>query len=127
MHPPLDAVREAVDGRSVAPDDIERIVISTFKRDDMDHDLTVMMSVKFSTPYVLTRYLHDGDLDLSASTGVVLADEVVQRLALRVYPIACDDFEAAFPESWGARTVMMLWGGSHLTGTRQYLQATTAT
>jgi 2-methylcitrate dehydratase PrpD len=121
-HPPLDAVREAVDGRSVAPDDVERIVVHTLENaTDMDHDdPTTATSAKFSTPYVLARYLHDGEVPLSAFSKSALAEEAVRRFTSRVDLVADDDFEAAFPESWGARAVVTLSDGTDLTGTRRY-------
>jgi 2-methylcitrate dehydratase PrpD len=121
-HPPLDALQEAVDGRSVAPEDVERIVVHTFENaTDMAHDdPETMTSAKFSTPYVLARYLHDGEVELSSFSDSALADESVRALASRVELVADEDFEAAFPESWGARATVTLSDGTDLTGTRQY-------
>ncbi len=121
-HAPLDALREAVDGHGVSPGDIRRLVVSTFENaTDMDHDTpTTMTGGKFSTPYVLARYVQSGSIDLDSFTDAALGDETVQELASRVELRRDDAYEAAFPASWGARVEVHLVDGPTLTGARDY-------
>jgi 2-methylcitrate dehydratase PrpD len=121
-HPPLDALREAVDGRGVDPEAVDRVVVATFgNATDMDHDdPDTMTGAKFSTPYVLARYLHDGAIDLDSFTPEAIADGSVRSLARRVELVDDDTYEAAFPESWGARVRVELSDGTTLDGDRDY-------
>ncbi|WP_340098806.1 MmgE/PrpD family protein [Salinibaculum salinum] len=121
-HPPLDALRDAVDGHDIDSAAVERVTVSTFANaTDMDHDEpTTMTGGKFSTPYVLARYLHDGSVDLDHFTDEALADETVLGLASLVELREDDAYEAAFPDSWGASVEVKLADGTALTGEREY-------
>lgn len=121
-HPPLDALREAVDGREMDPSMVERVTVSTFvNATDMDHDdPTTMTAAKFSTPYVLARYLYDGRIDLAHFSKDAIADKAVRQLASRVELVEDADYEAAFPESWGASVDVELTDGTTLTSKRAY-------
>ena len=121
-HAPLDALREAIDGETVDPDSVDRVVVSTFSNGtDMDHDEpTTMTGAKFSTPYVLARYLQDGELLLTDFDDDAITEESVRELAARVELVHDDAFEAAFPESWGARVAVERADGTTLTGEREY-------
>jgi len=73
-HPPLDALREAIDGRAgdgsersgdrqaIDPADVEAITVRTFANaTDMSHaEPETMTAGKFSAPYVLATYLCRG-------------------------------------------------------------------
>ena len=72
------------------------------------------------TPYVLARYLRDGSVDLAHFTDEAIADESVQRLAERVTLRRDDGYEAAFPDSWGARVEVRLRDGTTLAGSCDY-------
>jgi 2-methylcitrate dehydratase PrpD len=121
-HPPLDALREAVDGRAVDPRQVEAVTVHTFANaTDMDHAApTTMTGAKFSTPYVLARYLSDGELSLDSFTGTALEDGAVRDLAARVELVRDESFERAFPESWGARVEVRLADGTRLAGERAH-------
>jgi 2-methylcitrate dehydratase PrpD len=121
-HAPLDALRAALDGQTVDPDNVDRVVVSTFSNGtDMDHvEPTTMTGAKFSTPYVLARYLQDGELSLSDFDDDAIAEPSVRQLATRVELVHDEGFEAAFPESWGARVAIELADGTTLTGERDY-------
>ncbi len=121
-HPPLDALREAVDGRDVDPTSVERVTVEAFANaTDMDHDdPTTMTGAKFSTPYVLARYLHDGAVTLDHFSDQAIADDQVRDLASRVELVEDAAYEAAFPESWGARVEVAVSEGTSLTGARSY-------
>ncbi len=121
-HPPLDALREAVDGRDIDPESVEGVTVSTFANaTDMDHTApTTMTGGKFSTPYVLARYLHDSSVDLDHFTDEALADETVRGLASLVELHRGGAYEAAFPDSWGASVEIQLADSTTLTGERDY-------
>jgi len=121
-HPPLDALREAVDETAVDPDDVEQVDVFTFSNaTDMDHDEpTTMTGGKFSSPYVLARYLVSGSVSLDHFGTAALTDQRVRALAKRVHLHEDDSYEAAFPESWGASVDVSLNGGTTLTGEREY-------
>jgi len=121
-HPPLDALRDAIDGRDLAPGDVDRITVDTFANaTDMDHDAaTSMTGAKFSTPYVLARYVRDGAVELSHFDEDAITDIDVRQLAKRVELRRDETYEAAFPESWGARVTVRSTDGSELVATREY-------
>jgi len=133
-HPPLDALREAIDGRAgdgsersgdrqaIDPADVEAITVRTFANaTDMSHaEPETMTAGKFSAPYVLGDVPLSGSVDLDHFTAEALADETVQSVAARVELREDDGYEAAFPESWGASVVVELRDGTTLTGARDY-------
>jgi len=102
-HPPLDALREAIDGQAVDPADVEAATVATFANaTDMSHaEPETMTAGKFSAPYVLATYLCRGSVDLDHFTVEALADETVRSVAARVELCEDDAYETAFPESWG--------------------------
>lgn len=121
-HPPLDALRDAVDGHSFDSGTVEAVVVDTFANaTDMDHDdPATMTGGKFSTPYVLARYLTSGSVELEHFEQNQLADEPVRRLASRVWLREDPGYEERFPESWGARVRVELTDGTTLTGECEY-------
>ena len=126
-HPPLDALREAVDGRTaegrpVDPNDVEAITVRTFANaTDMSHaEPETMTAGKFSAPYVLATYLCRGRVGLDGFTEEALADETARSVAARVDLREDDRYEAAFPESWGASVAVELRDGTTLRGARDY-------
>jgi 2-methylcitrate dehydratase PrpD len=121
-HPPLDALRDAVDGEDVDPATVERVVVHTFRNaTDMCHeDPETLTAAKFSAPYVLARYLTDGRVDLESFAPDAIASSDVRALAERVELVVDDEYEAAFPDSWGARVEVRLDDGRSLTGDCPY-------
>ena len=121
-HPPLDALREAIDERGVNPEAVEAITVRTFANaTDMSHaEPETMTAGKFSAPYVLAAYLCRGTVDLDGFTAEALADETVRSVAARVELREDDAYEAAFPESWGASVTVELRDGATLTGARDH-------
>ncbi|GAA0727904.1 2-methylcitrate dehydratase PrpD [Halorubrum trapanicum] len=121
-HPPLDALREAIDVESVDPSSVESVTVRTFANaTDMSHpEPETMTAGKFSAPYVLATYLCRGSVDLEGFTPEALADETVRSVAARVELREDEGYEAEFPESWGARVAVELRNGTTLTGSRDY-------
>jgi 2-methylcitrate dehydratase PrpD len=121
-HPPLDALREAVDGRSVDLTEVERVAVRTFANaTDMAHTVPETMTAgKFSAPHVLATYLCRGSVELDHFTPAALADETVRSVADRVDLIEDAAYEAAFPESWGASVAVELSDGTTLHGARDF-------
>ena len=121
-HPPVDALRDAVDGKAVDPDVVEAITVETFTNAaEMSHaSPETMTGAKFSTPYVLARYLTDGELTLGQFERDAVVDTTVQTLADRVSLSTSPEYERAFPESWGARVRVTLRDGTVLSGERSY-------
>jgi 2-methylcitrate dehydratase PrpD len=121
-HPPLDALREAIDGRDVDPSAVKSITVRTFANaTDMAHAAPETLTAgKFSAPYVLATYLCRGGVELDHFTPAALADKTVRAVAARVDLRADDGYEAAFPESWGASVAVELRDGTTLRGAREY-------
>ena len=121
-HPSLDALRAAVDGETIDPATVEGVDVYTFANaTDMDHDAPETMTAgKFSAPYVLARYLHSGSVALDHFDEEALTDTGVRTLAGRVSLHEAEEYEAAFPDSWGARVEVRLADGSTLHGAREY-------
>ena len=117
-HPPLAALREAVGDTPIDLRDVERVEVATFGNAvDMDHDTPqTMTAAKFSTPYVLARYLADRSVDLADFTAEAIGDPGVLSLASTVDLVHDEGFEAAFPERWGARVTVELADGTTFTG-----------
>ena len=132
-HAPLDALRDALesvgesdtDADGPAPltsADVERIDVHTYRNGvDMSHSRPgTMTAAKFSTPYVLARWVADGALTLAHFHETALDDEPVQALTERVEFHVDDEYEAAFPESWGARVEVRTRDGETYVGERAY-------
>jgi 2-methylcitrate dehydratase PrpD len=121
-HPPLDALREAIDGADIDAAQVERVDVFTFANaTDMSHAAPETMTAgKFSAPYVLARYLHSGSVDLAHFDEAALTDGSVRALAGRVTLHEDEAYEAAFPDSWGASVEVHLADGTTLQGARDY-------
>ena len=125
-HPPLDALRaaiseiEPVDG--IDPGRIDSIEIRTFANaTDMSNTRPESFTAaKFSTPYVLARYLLSGNLRLEHFSPAVIADPEVRKLAERVRLIRAKRFDEAFPEKWGAAATVRLADGTVCSGERTF-------
>jgi 2-methylcitrate dehydratase PrpD len=119
-HAPIDALR-AIDPRP-DPDAVDRIDVYTYGNgaDLSRADPATPTAAKFSTPYVLARLLHDGAVALDHFDRDSIADPAVRRLAERVALHPDDEFEAAFPERWGARVEVTTTDDERLIGERAY-------
>lgn len=119
-HAPLDALRGL--DHELEPDEIERLVVETYANAaEMAHTTpTTLTSAKFSTPYVLARYLHSGNVTLEHFTPGAIAEEDVQTLADRVEVRVADEFETAFPDDWGARVTVEFRDGDTTSAERAY-------
>lgn len=119
-HAPVDALRE-IDG-AIEPDAVERIVVETYANAaDMAHaEPATLTGAKFSIPYVLARYLTSGELRLEHFEPDRVTDAAVRALAERVVVERSEAFDAAFPESWGARVTVEFADGRTATGERAY-------
>jgi 2-methylcitrate dehydratase PrpD len=117
-HPPLAALRAAVGDEPIDLREVERVEVATFANAlDMDHDdPQTMTGAKFSTPYVLARYLTDRSVDLEDFTGDAIGDRGVLALSSTVDLVHDESFEAAFPDRWGARVTVELADGTTYTG-----------
>ena len=123
-HAPVDAIRE-IERTHEGPleaQTIERVLVETYANAaEMDnHSPETLTAAKFSIPYVCSRYLHDGSIELEHFSDQAIADETVQALADRVEIRVDDDYEAAFPEDWGARVTLEFADGSSVVGERAY-------
>ncbi|POG56107.1 MmgE/PrpD family protein [Haloferax marisrubri] len=120
-HAPLDALRDA-GADELAPDDVDRIDVYTYRNGvDMSHARPeTLTAAKFSTPYVLARWVADGSVELGDFLDDALGDEAVQSLSERVHLHADEAFERAFPDDWGARVEVTARDGSRYVGEREY-------
>ncbi len=119
-HAPVDALRE-IDAE-IEPAAIDRIVVETYANAaDMAHaEPETLTGAKFSIPYVLARYLTSGELRLEHFEPDRVTDAAVRDLAERVVVERSEAFDAAFPESWGARVTVEFADGRTATGERAY-------
>lgn len=120
-HAPLDALRE-IDTSSIVPETIDEIVVETYANGvDMNNKRPeTPTGAKFSTPYVLARYLVSDAVKLDHFTPEALRDSVVSSISTRVTLQADPEFEAAFPNQWGARVRVTTEDGQRYTGERAY-------
>lgn len=128
-HPPLDALRDAIEKRESKSGENDEIVanikhisVETFENaTDMSHTKPeTITGAKFSTPYVLARYLLDDEITLDSFTEEKITDESARRLAGRISLEISEQFEESFPESWGASVKVELADGAELTGECTY-------
>ncbi len=121
-HPPLDALQEAVGDDPLDSDKITQITVQTFgNATDMDHTSPgTITGAKFSTPYVLARYLLDGEITLDSFADEKIVDERARKIASRIDLQQSTRFEEAFPESWGAAVNVQLSDGTELSGECNY-------
>jgi Uncharacterized protein involved in propionate catabolism len=121
-HPPLDALRDAVSDSAIDPATVERMTVHTFSNAaEMDHtDPQTMTGGKFSTPYVLSRYLWDGELTHTHFTEEAVRDERLRPLMRRVDLRADPEYDARFPTEWGAAVTIELRDGRELVGRCRY-------
>ncbi|MCU4751445.1 MmgE/PrpD family protein [Halobacteria archaeon AArc-curdl1] len=123
-HAPVDAIREIENTHegSLEAETVERILVETYANAaEMDnHSPETLTAAKFSIPYVCARYLYDGSIELEHFSTEAIADEPVQSLADRVEIRIGEDYEAAFPEDWGARVTLEFADGSSAVGERAY-------
>ena len=121
-HAPLDALRAAVDGVELEPSAVEQVDVYTYRNGvDMAHSSPqTMTGAKFSTPYVVARYLASGSVDADHFGPEAVEETAVQRLADRVSLHVDEAFEERFPEAWGARVEVTTADGEQYTGSRQY-------
>lgn len=119
-HAPLDALLDIID--DVTVDEIEHIEVETYGNAvDMDgtHP-TTPTGAKFSIPYVLAITLVRGPPTFEDFAPAAIENPTVQSLAERVELTADAEFEAAFPEDWGARVRVHHTDGTTVVGERPY-------
>ncbi len=130
-HPPLDALKDALEsaestgeGTSVPipPGEIAQITVETFSNATaMNHtEPDTLTGAKFSTPYVLARYILDGKLTLDSFGADKINSEEARAIANRVRIRQGERFETAFPDSWGGAVTITLDDGTTLTGSCRY-------
>ncbi|MFC6837871.1 MmgE/PrpD family protein [Halomarina ordinaria] len=121
-HPPLDALRDISLPTSVAPDDVDRIVVETYANavDMARRNPETLTGAKFSIPYVLARYLRSGEVTLEHFDPERIAEPSVRALADRVEVRVDDEFEVSFPDDWGARVTVELTDGRRHSAKRAY-------
>ncbi|WP_435197419.1 MmgE/PrpD family protein [Natronomonas sp. EA1] len=119
-HAPLDALRDS--GFDGSPESVERIDVYTYRNGvDMAHTRpATMTAAKFSTPYVLARWVASGSVELAHFEPEALANEPVQALSERVHLHPDEAYEAAFPDAWGARVEVTTRDGTTVVGEREY-------
>lgn len=114
-HPAMDAWREAVRGRSLAPEAIARIDVYGYddalrfceRRDPQDAP-----QARFSIPHALAAWAVFGEPRLSHYEGASLHDPAVVALRQRVHLHADAALQAAYPQHYGARVVVLGCDGS---------------
>lgn len=125
-HPPLDALREAIEENNsenrIDPETVESIEIETFANaTDMANPAPESFTAaKFSTPYVLARYLVSGDLRLEHFSSTAIVDPEVKKIAESVRLVRAERFDEGFPEAWGAAATIQFADGTELTGERSF-------
>ena len=117
-HPPLDALIDAIGADEVDVDAIEAIRVNTFTNAaEMDHtDPQTMTGGKFSTPYVLSRYLTDRAITHADFEPARVSDTTLRPLMQRIRLQADPAFDDRFPDEWGAAVQVQLTDGTQLEG-----------
>ena len=108
-HPAMDAWREAVRGRRLAPESIERIDVYGYddalrfceRRDPQDAP-----QARFSIAHALAAWAVWGEPQLAHYEGRSLHDPAVVALRQRVHLHADTALQAAYPGHYGARVVV---------------------
>ena len=118
VHPPLDALAEALNGRSILPQEVEQVTVSgnasmvMCGRPDPANSLAAKFSIPFAVASSITR--HTTGIDGFRMDAV--GDEVTRELAQRVKMQEDSGYDARFPEEHPARVEIELTSGERLVG-----------
>ena len=117
-HAPLDALERALEGESVAPDDVASVrVVGNANAAACDRaDPQNMLAAKFSVPFAIATAIAHGHTKPDAFRQAAVDDPAVRALALRVSVSEEPAYTARFPAEQAADVEVRLASGRVLTG-----------
>lgn len=120
IHPAIDALIDAINGRRLDPDDIERIDVQTFEfaATMTEVDPPNPLAAKFSLPHSAAAQIVLGDGGIDAFTRAALANPAIRDLARRVDVSEDPGMSARTPKERPARVIIRMTDGTSLQGER---------
>ncbi len=116
-HPALEALKAALAGATVMPQEVERITVHSFGAavHSGGHRPSNAEALRFSVPYLLAVLMHRGGVGLGVLDDDLVREEAVRELAGRVDLVLSEEYEAMRPERSPARVTLSLRDGRELT------------
>lgn len=116
-HPALEALKAALAGATVTPQEVERITVHSFGAAVHPSGPPANAeALRFSVPYLLAVLSLRGRVDLTVLDDDLVREESIRELAGKVDLVLSDDYEAMRPERSPARVTLSLRDGRKLTG-----------
>jgi 2-methylcitrate dehydratase PrpD len=117
-HPALEALKSALVGTAVSPEEIERITVHSFGAavHAGGSPPANAEALRFSVPYLLAVLLQKGGVGVDVLSDELVRDPGVRALAEKVRLVHSDRYEAMRPERSPARVALSLRDGRELTG-----------
>lgn len=110
-HPAIDATIDMRNDLNLQPDQIDRIVVHTYKLAVGSHDHTQIMgisSAKLSTPYAVALAIVKGSAGYADYNEANLEDDAIKMLTHKVSVIEDENLTAQSPAVRGARVTIYL-------------------
>ncbi|RPJ19510.1 MAG: hypothetical protein EHM26_07545 [Desulfobacteraceae bacterium] len=116
-HPALDALEEILQEKKIAPGEIARISVATFKAavHTASKPPANVEAMRFSVPYLIAARLCRGPIDLRTMDHGIVRDPQVMELAGRVQTSLSQEYEHLRPGRNPAKVTLHLKGGQEAT------------
>jgi 2-methylcitrate dehydratase PrpD len=116
-HPALDALEEILQEKKIAPVEIARISVATFKAavHTASKPPANVEAMRFSVPYLIAARLCRGPIDLRTMDHGIVRDPQVMELAGRVQMSLSQEYEHLRPGRNPAKVTLHLKGGQEAT------------
>jgi 2-methylcitrate dehydratase PrpD len=115
-HPALEALKAALAGATVMPQEVERITVHSFGAAVHSGGPPANAeALRFSVPYLLAVLMHRGGVGLDVLDDDLVREEAVRELAGRVDLVLSEEYEAMRPGRSPARVTLSLRDGRELT------------
>jgi 2-methylcitrate dehydratase PrpD len=122
LQPALDAVAEALSGRSVKPEQIERIRVGIYATavETEINDLSARGDAYFNIPYAIAAHLVLKRNDWDAFSEHHFKNKRIIGLLKKIEVYVDSSVESLYPEQRGAKVSLFLSNGSTLSGGVQF-------
>ena len=118
LHAPIDALEQALGGRSLRPEEVRRVTVvgtrhtARYGRPDPSNSL----SAKFSVPFAIATRIVRNSTGMDAFQQEAVDNPATQALAKKVHVEEDVDFSRRLPHEHPARVEVLLTSGERLVG-----------
>ena len=122
-HSAIDAVLQATQGASLAPEDVKSVSVSVYQGCLdllMNIEPTTPYLAKFNLPFCVALALRFGHADVADFTPERIRDPEMIRLISKIQIQSDPDLSAVYPRKWPARVEIVMRSGKHLMGATEY-------